>query len=760
MTRAKLLHFSWHSLIRLDVPSVARQERNVIHCFRSAFVFKRMLLKELAKSLSLAAAPLVWLLPSLKAEPLRFVHPEATYHGGAEADLLKVIDGVPEGPRGWSPAPKVSEPHALVVRCERPVEADELDVHLYFLAGRASNALAEFSLSFTTDTKPSLQGNWQPLEISRFAAEVGNLRRTNEGRLRLDYFQQQASGNVPDDVYHIEARLPGGQATGFRLDVFPVQLPDGKERRLSWWPPYDFTLTEFRVAVHARETTNIALHQPVSSSHPLFHDDKGYQQSPASLTDGLPATVAHPHDASLGAAFHFEIDLGRDVLIDHINLRNRGDFNPDRMSRMRLRLYDQAPATEAPPVWDGLNRADGSHPEAGAVDHVRADIGTGVFRGRYLRISSDSPVPHSPQLAEVEVYESRTPELVEVTADGKVLETGPGLEVPPGARRLSLKLTIPQSGKPAGYAFRWRMSGDLDTWQNSSQMTLEMACPQPGRYLFEAQALHSDGEWDGTIYQLPVRVRQHWWKNGWFRWTSGFLLTALVTGSGMLWTRRRAARQLARMKAETALAEERARIARDLHDEIGANLTHISILSTLASEAATGPEISRQHNAEVASCARETIQAFDEILWSVNPKNDTLPSLCHYVCRRAEEMLSPAGLTYRFHLQDPMADLPLPPNSRHQILLAVKETLHNILKHAKATHVQVRCELEDRGLCIEIQDNGCGFDPSSVSPDPGQRRGMGLDDIRHRLTVLGGECLIESTPGQGTRVTFLLPLSA
>ena len=171
------------------------------------------------------------------------------------------------------------------------------------------------------------------------------------------------------------------------------------------------------------------------------------------------------------------------------------------------------------------------------------------------------------------------------------------------------------------------------------------------------------------------------------------------------------------MKAENSLAEERARIARDLHDEIGANLTHISILSTLAAEPATGPEISRQHNAEVASCARETIQAFDEILWSVNPKNDTLPSLCHYVCRRAEEMLSPAGLTYRFHVQDPMPDLPLPPNSRHQLLLAVKETLHNILKHARARHVQVRCELEDhRRLRIEIQDDGCGFDPSAIRP--------------------------------------------
>jgi len=708
-----------------------------------------------------AAALLLVVRATFAAEPIRFSSAEATFHRGDQAEFLKVIDGVPEGPSGWSPAPKVSEPHALIVRCERPVEADELDIDLFFLAGRASNAVAEFSLSYTTDEKPSLHGNWQPLEITRFAAEVGTLRRTDDGRLHLEFFKQQASGTVPDDVYHVQVKLPGKRASGFRLDVFPVQLPWTPERGLSWWPPHDFTLTEFRVAVHSRETTNIVLHQPVTCSHPLFHDDRGYQQSPASLTDGLPATIAHPHEPSLGSAFYFEIDLGREVAIDHINLRNRADSDAatDRMSRMLLRLYQEHPATGSSSVWEGINRADGSHPEPGAVDLVRADLGTGTFRGRYLRLSSDSSVPHSPQLAEVEVYESRTPAVVEATADGKSLGTDRGIEIPPSARRLSLKLEIPQSGKPAGTAFRWRLPGDLGEWQNSSQMTVEMACPRPGRYLFEAQALHSDGVWDATVHQVPILVRQHWWKSGWFRWTSGSLLIALAIGSGMLWSRRRAARQLARLKAETALAEERARIARDLHDEIGANLTHISILSTLASEAATGPETSRQHNKEVASCARETIQAFDEILWSVNPRNDTLPSLCHYLCRRAEEMLAPAGVGHRFHLQDPMPDLPLPPNSRHQVLLAVKESLHNILKHAKAQQVQLRCELDDQGrLRIEIRDDGCGFDPTIISTTPGRRRGMGLEDLRHRLTVLGGECHIESKPGEGTRVIFLLSL--
>jgi len=101
---------------------------------------------------------------SLPAEPIHLVRPEATVHAGTADDLACVIDGVTTGPRGWSPAPKVAEPQALVVRCERPVEADELDIELFFLAGRPLNAIADFALSYTTAGEPSLAGNWQPLD--------------------------------------------------------------------------------------------------------------------------------------------------------------------------------------------------------------------------------------------------------------------------------------------------------------------------------------------------------------------------------------------------------------------------------------------------------------------------------------------------------------------------------------------------------------------------------------------------------------------
>ena len=262
---------------------------------------------------------------------------------------------------------------------------------------------------------------------------------------------------------------------------------------------------------------------------------------------------------------------------------------------------------------------------------------------------------------------------------------------------------------------------------------------------------------DITILQSPP-----WWtaeRVGWLM--AGLMGGLLAIGGVFFWRHRlRVLRQLAAIKAQAALAGERTRIARDLHDEIGANLTNISILSTLAAQSASDlAPATKQQCIEAASVAQQTIRAFDEILWSVNPKNDTLHSLSHYICRYAEETLGPAGISYRFELDETFPNLPLPPNCRHSLLLAVKEVLHNILKHAAAKNVSIKCGMEtERLFFVRLTDDGCGMELNGVGVAPTGRQGLGLENLRHRLKELGGECLIESGPGKGTQVTFRLTL--
>jgi signal transduction histidine kinase len=696
----------------------------------------------------------LWTL--LDAEPLRLMHPEATYHAGAEDELAFVVDGVAVGPRGWSPAPKVSEPHALVVRCERPVEADELDIALFFLAGRPMNAIADFALSYTTDAEPSLTGNWQPLEILRFSAEVTSLRRVSPGRLISDSPPRLMTGTVQDDVYRIEALLTGRHATGFRLDVFPVKPHDREMPGLSWHAPYDFSLTEFRVAEHVRETTNIALQRPVKSSHPLE-----VLMVPDALTDGLPATIAHPGKADLGADFWFEIDLGRVIHFDHIGLRTRGDDYLDRFSRIRVRSHDEDPAAGAAPIWEGMIRGDGTHPARGEVDIVRTGMGQGPFRGRYLRISTDSPVPYSPQLAEVEVYETRQPEVIAAQADGREIPVNGRLELPPGTRRLSLRLRISQSGMPADVRFRWRLRDDLDTWQDSYLMNIDMPCPPPGQTTFEAQALHSDGQWDASVYRLPVVARQHFWETGAFRWLGGGAIVLSAAGLGILGSRRRTARKLARMKAETALANERSRIARDIHDDLGVSLTQIAMQCEVMEDDFDHPEQMHQHLAELSSSARALTRAVDEIVWAVTPGNDTLEKFTAFIGQFVQNCLRPTGLACRLALPAELPSIPMEATIRHHLYLVIREALNNIIRHAHAQTVHFNLSLAGRTLTLSLTDDGAGFDPSPDAIPAGERlfRGNGLSNMRKRMDEIGGTLEIVSSSGLGTTLILQLKLS-
>jgi len=214
-----------------------------------------------------------------------------------------------------------------------------------------------------------------------------------------------------------------------------------------------------------------------------------------------------------------------------------------------------------------------------------------------------------------------------------------------------------------------------------------------------------------------------------------------------------------RLQRQHALAGERSRIARDLHDEIGANLSHISILSTLAAKPSAEAATSRLHNLEVASVARQTIQAFDEILWSINPANDTLQSLSDYICRSTEEILVRVNVAFQFTLDESFPARTVPPQLRHGILLAVKEALHNILKHASPSRVHVQCTMNGGTFIIRLTDDGCGFDLQAIRAGAGGRQGHGLENMHRRLTDLGGTCDIESQVGSGTTITFRLPLN-
>ncbi|MHA3773442.1 triple tyrosine motif-containing protein [Verrucomicrobiota bacterium sgz303538] len=661
--------------------------------------------------------------------------------------LRQVIDGKDSGQTGWSVFPRVEEAHALIVRTAEPVRAQAFDLTFCFMSGQPGRYFGDFALSYTTDDNPSFGSTWIPLIPQGFAATGTTLEQAQNGHLST----RRTDSMIGDAIFQVRASAPHQAVTGFRLEVFPFRRPDADGLRVSWNEYRDFCLTEFRIAAVQTPTTNIALGAPAKASHPLWAGT-----SATLLTDGLPGSFNHPAVSGLGRDFFFEVDLGAVRQIDHIALRGRADgYGLDRMSRIFVQLYDEAPDSGAKPVWEALDRADCSHPEAGEVDVLRAAEGRGLCQGRYLRLSSDNPVALSPQIAEVEVYETLTPRPTSIKADGNILPLEDTVQVPPGTKVLTVLFHIPRSGLPERLPIRWRLRGMHEDWQVTRDFSAEVSQLPPGTYRLEAQIGHTDGTWDSSLLSLPVTISAVFWKTPGFNWglsAVGLLMSLAVTRRVI---RQRQERQLAVLRLQSALAEERSRIARDMHDEVGARLSQLALMQDLLIRQHAMPDAAQQSLRDLARNTRHAVDALDEVVWAVNPLHDTLSAVAGYLAHVATSYLTPLNISFRMDVPFEWPDIEVRAPIRHQLTLAFREALQNIAKHADASAVTLTMRYEPPHLLTRLADNGRGLPqtPEGVGKD-------GLINMETRLTKIGGDCTVRRRPEGGTEVKMRAPITS
>lgn len=242
-------------------------------------------------------------------------------------------------------------------------------------------------------------------------------------------------------------------------------------------------------------------------------------------------------------------------------------------------------------------------------------------------------------------------------------------------------------------------------------------------------------------------IEPRFWQRWWFI-AGGFLtLLGAVAASVRFIEQRKFRLQLARAEQERALARERARIAQDLHDELGASLTRISLLSDLARADKHDPALVETHVEKISQSAAQSIRALEEIVWAVRPGSDTLQSLVDYIAHVANEMFIAGRTRCRLDLPHDLPARSLPPELRHNLFLIVKEALTNALKHAGADEVHVQVQADTHTLTITVQDNGCGFDPAAANPHRN-----GLENMRRRAEALRARLTVDSAPGRGTTV--------
>ncbi len=292
--------------------------------------------------------------------------------------------------------------------------------------------------------------------------------------------------------------------------------------------------------------------------------------------------------------------------------------------------------------------------------------------------------------------------------------------------------------------YEYKLEGTDADWSSPTvQRSVNFAHLSPGSYRFVVRAVGSDG----SMSQSPARVSLTILPPIWQRWWFVSLVSILLMVSAYFAYRYRLNRLL-------ELERIRTRIATDLHDDIGSNLSLIAMVSEVAHRGRQ--PVDSQMAAWlslIANTSRETVDSMSDIVWAINPAKDRLFDLTQRMRRVADDILSARNIRFTFSVPGKEADKYLGADTRREVFMIFKEALNNIGRHSNSTQVELVLSAEDKRLILKVSDNGSGFDPSTVAD------GNGLASMRRRAQNLNAELSITSAEGTGTSVTLSLPLN-
>lgn len=319
----------------------------------------------------------------------------------------------------------------------------------------------------------------------------------------------------------------------------------------------------------------------------------------------------------------------------------------------------------------------------------------------------------------------------------------------PGARNVVFQFAALAPGAPDTVRFRYRIEGLRKGWSPvQAERTAAFEWLPPGRYTLKVIA-EAGGIWNLKETPCTFEVRAYFWQTAWFYLALALALAAVVflIARWMLWHRYQL--QMAVLRREEALALERARISRDIHNDLGNGLSVVATLSELAhGDVEKGTAHKRLD--QIYDVANELARNVDEIVWAVNPANDGWEPFISYFEQYTEYFLGNSGLRFHFSRPAELLDRPVASKTRHHLLLAVREAVGNVLKHASAKQVKIAMRIDGDVLEVRVEDDGVGFDVS-------KRAGVGHDglgNMARRMKEAGGSVEIVSAPGKGTTVLF------
>jgi ligand-binding sensor domain-containing protein/signal transduction histidine kinase len=344
----------------------------------------------------------------------------------------------------------------------------------------------------------------------------------------------------------------------------------------------------------------------------------------------------------------------------------------------------------------------------------------------------------------------------EVTTESDTIVPSDGLELPLGDRKIEIQYTAVTFVGAERIQFRFQLEGYDKAWiEAGTRRKAYYTNLAPGEYTFKVVSSTREGTWNPVPAAMTFVIPPFVWETTWFRLTAGGSVLLIIFGVTRYVSTRALKQRLKNLEAQQALERERSRISKDMHDEVGASLSQIAILSELLGKNIESREAALSYLKKISATAHDVVGSLDEIVWFINPKHDTLESLMFYLREYFANYFESVEIHCRFEYPDSFPSAKLSPDIRRNIFLVAKEAANNIIKHAGASEVLVRVSCENETLSITIEDNGKGVPSRNLSAF-----GNGLKNMQRRMEEIGGTFVIATSDGNGTRISFTAAIQA
>lgn len=390
----------------------------------------------------------------------------------------------------------------------------------------------------------------------------------------------------------------------------------------------------------------------------------------------------------------------------------------------------------------GISPMTSSQPNAWKDRHGRLWFCTysGVVSVDPARLPSDAPTPP--------VFIDR------ILVDDHSIAPGDIQRLPPGSHQLEFRFSALSYAAPERVQLRHWLEGADSRWvETSPDRVARYSNLAPGRYRLRVVACNSEGVWNTSPTTLAFSIPPTWWQTIWFRAAEVLAFAGVVGWGARFWSQRKLRAQLDRVEREHALEKERARIARDMHDDLGGSMTSINLLLQRLRGHAAPPETTGVIDLLDARVRRLTVE-LERVVWTVSPKNNSLEGLAAFAGRFAQNLFADSKITFRVRGRENIPAIPITPDCQHHVLAIVKETSNNIIKHSQAREAEMTLAYADGVFTVSIRDDGRGFSPEAH--EHSERNG--LRNMRTRIAELGGQLTVTSQPSEGTTIRLEVPI--